>query len=72
MKLPVDQPSAVAFTAFADAWPRTTEKEIDGALCAIGAGRTLTCYILITVLCLCIYNARTRLHCCLFVSYFMT
>ena len=32
-------PSAVAFTAFADAWPRTIETEIGAALCAIGAGK---------------------------------
>ena len=37
----MDQPPAVAFTAFADAWPRATEMEIGAALCAIGAGRTL-------------------------------
>ena len=39
--LPVDQPPAVAFTAFADVWPRATETEIGAALCDIGAGRTL-------------------------------
>ena len=39
----MDQPPAVAFTAFADVWPRATgEKEIGAALCAIGAGGTLT------------------------------
>ena len=38
----MDQPSAVAFTAFADAWPRAIETEIGAALCALGAGRTLT------------------------------
>ena len=38
----MDQPPAVAFTAFADVWPRDTETEIGAALCAIGAGRTLT------------------------------
>ena len=38
----MDQPPAVAFTAFADAWPRAIETEIGAALCAIGAGRTLT------------------------------
>ena len=32
----MDQPPAVAFTAFADAWPRAIETEIDAALCAIG------------------------------------
>ena len=41
-ELPVDQPPAVAFTAFADVWPRATETEIGAALCAIGAGRTFT------------------------------
>ena len=34
--------SPVAFTAFANLWPRATETEIGAALCAIGAGRTLT------------------------------
>ena len=33
---------AVAFTAFADVWPRATETGTGAALCAIGAGRTLT------------------------------
>ena len=42
MGLPVDQPIAVAFTAFADVWPRATETEMGVALCAIGVGRTLT------------------------------
>ena len=41
-ELPVDQPPVVAFTAFADAWPRAREMEKGAALCAIGAGRTLT------------------------------
>ena len=39
-ELPVDQPPAVAFTAFADVWPRATDMEIGTALCAIGAGMT--------------------------------
>ena len=38
----MDQPTAVAFTAFADVWPRATKTEIGAALCTIGAGRTLT------------------------------
>ena len=38
-ELPVDQPPAVAFTAFADAWPRAIETEIGAALCAIGHGK---------------------------------
>ena len=41
-ELPVDQPPAVPFTAFADVWPRATETEIGTALCTISAGRTLT------------------------------
>ena len=41
-ELRVDQPPAVAFTAFADVWPRAPETEIGAALCAIGTGRTLT------------------------------
>ena len=41
-ELPVDQPPAVAFTAFADVWPRATETETGAAICAIGAERTLT------------------------------
>ena len=35
----MDQPPAVAFTAFADAWPGATETEIGAALCAIGRGK---------------------------------
>ena len=38
----MDQPPAVAFTVFADAWPMTRETEIGATLCAIGAGSTLT------------------------------
>ena len=38
----MDQPPAVALTAFADTWLRAIETEIGAALCAIGAGRTLT------------------------------
>ena len=37
----MDQPTSVAFTAFADVWPRATETEIGATLCAIGTGRTL-------------------------------
>ena len=36
------QPPTVAFTAFADAWPRAAGTDIGAALCSIGAGRTLT------------------------------
>ena len=35
----MDQPPAVAFTAFSDEWPRAIEAEIGAALCAIGAGK---------------------------------
>ena len=35
----MDQPHAVAFTAFADAWPKTMETEIGDAQCVTGAGR---------------------------------
>ena len=35
----MDQPPAVTFTAFADAWPRAIETETGAALCAIGAGK---------------------------------
>ena len=35
----MDQPPAVAFTAFAGAWPRAIETEIGAALCATGAGK---------------------------------
>ena len=38
----MDQPRAVAFTAFTDVWPWATEPEIGASLCANGAGRTLT------------------------------
>ena len=41
-ELQVDERFAVAFTAFADVWPRAAETEMGAALCAIGAGRTLT------------------------------
>ena len=41
-ELPVNQPPpAVAFTSFADVWPRATETDIGAALCTIGTGRTL-------------------------------
>ena len=42
----MDQPPAVAFTAFADVWPRVTEREIGAALYAIGVGRTLTFFLM--------------------------
>ena len=42
VELLVDELFAVAFTAFADVWPRAAETEMGAALCAIGAGRTLT------------------------------
>ena len=42
----MDQAPAVAFTAFVDVWPRATETEIGATLCAIGAGRTLTCFLI--------------------------
>ena len=38
----MEQSPTVAFSAFADAWPRAPETEIGAALCVIGAGRTLT------------------------------
>ena len=44
----MDQPAAVALTVFADAWPWAIETEIGAALCAIGAGRTLTLTLLCT------------------------
>ena len=47
----MDQPPVVAFTAFADVWPRATETEIGAALCAIGAGRTLT-FLIVLISCL--------------------
>ena len=37
----MDQPPALAFTAFADAWPKAIETEIGAALCAIGRGKGL-------------------------------
>ena len=37
----MDQPPSVAFTAFADAWPRAIETEIGAALCAIVRGKGL-------------------------------
>ena len=38
----MDQTPTVAITAFVDAWPRATETEIGAALCAFGAGMTLS------------------------------
>ena len=38
----MNQTSAVAFTAFADMWPRATEAEVGTSLYTIGVGRTLT------------------------------
>ena len=35
----MEQPPAVPFNAFADAWTRAIETEISAALCAIGAGQ---------------------------------
>ena len=35
----MDQPPAVALTAFADAWPRAIETEIGAAPCAIRRGK---------------------------------
>jgi len=37
----VDQPTAVAVTAIAEAWPRAIETEIGTTLCAIGSGKGL-------------------------------
>ena len=37
----MDQPPAVAFNTFADAWPRAIETEIGAALCIIGHGKGL-------------------------------
>ena len=45
----MDQPSAVAFTAFADAWPRAIETEIGAALCAIGGGKGLDFELLVFI-----------------------
>ena len=41
----MDQPPAVAFTAFTDAWPRAIETEIGAALCAIGAGKDFDLFL---------------------------
>ena len=35
----MDQPPAVAFIAFTDAWQRAIETEMGASLCAIGAGK---------------------------------
>ena len=40
--VPTDEPPAVAFTAFADVWPRAIETELGATPCAIGARRTST------------------------------
>jgi len=39
VELPLNQPPAVAFTPFADAWPRAMEIEIGAAQYATGAKR---------------------------------
>ena len=59
MELPVDQPAAVAFIAFADVWPRATETEIGTALCVIGAGMTLT-FLYVHGIILCSYVLFAR------------
>ena len=38
-ELPVDQPPAVVFTAFADAWPRAIETEIGATYAPLDAGK---------------------------------
>ena len=35
----MDLPPTVAYTVFADVWPRATEMERCAALCAIGTGK---------------------------------
>ena len=40
-KLPAVQPPAVAFTAFADSWPRGRETEIGATVYTIGRGKGL-------------------------------
>ena len=41
----MDQPPAVAFIAFTDAWPRAIETEMDAALCTIGRGETTMTFL---------------------------
>ena len=47
MKLKVDQPPAVAFTTFADAWPSAIKTDIGAALCVIGAGKDFLSFLYI-------------------------
>ena len=44
----MDQPPAVAHTAFADAWPRAIETEIGAALCANGRGKDFDFFDMLT------------------------
>ena len=37
----MDQPPTVAFTAFADTWPRAIKMKIGATLCAIGCRKVL-------------------------------
>ena len=46
------QPPAVAFTAFADAWPRAIEAETGAALCAMGAGKDFDFFLIKLLTCL--------------------
>ena len=41
----MDQPSAVAFTAFVGACPRAIETEIGATLCAISAGKDFDLFL---------------------------
>ena len=45
-ELPVDQPPTVAFTAFADVWPRAKEMEIGATLCTIGRRKGLWLWLI--------------------------
>ena len=68
-------PPVVALTAFADAWPRAIEMEIGAALCAIGAGRTLTLRahrLVGTAFHLPIFHLMLLLFVCSFCKYMIT
>ena len=63
----MDKPPAVAFTAFAEMWPRATEAEISAALCAISEGRTLN-FLTLT---LCCFDSSYRILDIFFLAIFL-
>ena len=73
-ELIVDQPHAVAFIAFTDAWPRAIETEIGAALCAIGRRKGLfdIFYRLVLLCCiLTVFSYSIRLFVSSLLSYLL-